>query len=271
MITSSKGASVPSSTRRAAPRRAGRKWSRTVLLSAAPGRRTARTIYRCAVRGLVVPGPAGGRTGVGAGMAPDRRGCLLNRDHKRRQPDGARANPPPWRRGPPGSRSDRGCAVPRSAVGDVDGALLGALAADRRVGGRLDVVGGAARCPSPSAGSVSRSCSSWADGALRVLGRPDVRRVVGDLAGEPAVERLALGLLERGRAEVGAGAGVARRAAGRTPGSSASAMVGESSWATSGRPSSSGKMSRAVWPSGCVMGCLLLRGSRPVGRRSATG
>ena len=60
--------------------------------------------------------------------------------------------------------------------------------------------------PESVGGVVSRSWSSCASARCGSSAGPDPGRVVGDLPGEPAVEGLALGLLEGGRAEVGAGA-----------------------------------------------------------------
>jgi hypothetical protein len=89
-----------------------------------------------------------------------------------------------------------------SAVGDVHRTFLGALAAGRLVGGGLDVVGGAV-----GAGvgvGRRRGVLLELERAVRVLGGTDVRGVVRELAREAALERLALGLLEGGRPEVGA-------------------------------------------------------------------
>src|SRR3954471_12531478 len=92
-----------------------------------------------------------------------------------------------------------------SALGGVDGGLLGPLAAHRLIGGGLDVVGGPL-----GAGVVPRIgvgvLLELADGAVGVLGGPHVgRRVggaVGEFPGQPAVEGFALGLLARRRPEV---------------------------------------------------------------------
>src|SRR4051794_19857461 len=87
VITSSKGASVPSGDTSGCPS-AGRS---EVVTDSAPlgGTRAANrpdNLPLCGP-GTGRPGFRGGRTGVGAEDGPRNRcGCLLNRDHKRRQP-----------------------------------------------------------------------------------------------------------------------------------------------------------------------------------------
>src|SRR3954453_14635248 len=146
------------------------------------------------------------RVARGLPRAPVTSGCLLNRDlnvdnrTRPRQPA-----PPLLERG---RKRPRRAAVrdAGSAVGEVDGALLRALAADGRVGGG-PVVGGRPLRARVGGRRGVQALLQLGGRPVRVLGRTDVGPVVGELTVEPAGERLALGLLEGGRAVVDARVG----------------------------------------------------------------
>ena len=193
-------------------------------------------------------------------------GCLLNRDPNVDNPIGdtpTRPRPAAWpaaaaaRAGPAGQPSVT-CIGPSSGPWPPTGPGRRWPRRRRPCGWCRSRCPASSRCPARAGDERSGSSAGRTSG-----------RVVRELAGEPAVERLALGLLERRSCRSRCWRRAARRAAGANCGSSARSCVGESSCGTSGMPSSSGKMSRAVWPSGCVIACASLCGGPPPDRVAA--
>ena len=164
MITSSKGASVPSLDTSGCPS-AGRS---EVVTDSAPlgGTRTADRPDN-----LPLCGPGHGRprfrrwsNGVGTAVrTPTRRGCLLNRDHKRRQPYG-RAPTRPRRTAGGGSRhgASRERGLPRGQPSVTWMALSSGPSPPIGASAVASMSSAVRSVPESSAGSVSRSCSSWA-------------------------------------------------------------------------------------------------------------
>src|SRR3954453_22397091 len=202
VITSSKGASVPSVATSGCPS-AGR--SEVVTDSGSSRRQFPGGGDRPDNLPLRGPGACSSPipqvvkvSSAGELSRPARRGCLLNRDYnvdtapRTRQP-----RPPEEVRG-------AGCTrTVRSAVGEVDGPLLGTLATHGRVAGGLDVIGRAVGAGVGVRGGVQVLLELHGRPA-RVLGRPDVEHVVREFSVQPPGERLTLGLLEGGGAEVDA-------------------------------------------------------------------